>query len=239
MRRARMAQRFVLRSRCCSFRYFRTLCGGPDAPPKRNVHPVPVPSDYRPPASSAGARATMRANRRRDTAPEMTLRRELHRRGLRFRVDYPPVPGLQCRADVVFTKARLAIFVDGCFWHGCAEHGNLPRANRRWWQEKLELNVARDRRNDIELADAGWTVIRFWEHEPLATAADRVCQAVAAASGTKVTLKPAVRLPEAVDPTPRRPSRPQLLGRNRSSRTASNLLEERASIRRLRSAGDT
>ena len=83
----------------------------------------------------------MRANRRRDTGPELALRRELHRRGLRYRVDHAPIAGLRCRADIVFTRARVAVFVDGCFWHACPEHGNIPTANREWWQAKLELNV--------------------------------------------------------------------------------------------------
>jgi DNA mismatch endonuclease (patch repair protein) len=145
----------------------------------------------------------------------MTLRRELHRRGLRFRVDYPPVDGLQCRADIVFTRARLAVFVDGCFWHGCPEHGNLPRANRRWWAEKLELNVARDRRNDVALVEAGWTVIRFWEHEPLATAADRVCEAVAQATETPTAPGAGIGALESAGAGTSASRRPRLLGRNR------------------------
>ncbi len=120
----------------------------------------------------------MRANRRRDTGPELALRKELHRRGLRFRVDHAPVKGVRCRADLVFTRARVAVFVDGCFWHACPEHGNLPAANREWWRAKLELNVARDQRNDAELQKAGWRVIRVWEHEPLAAAAERVQDSV-------------------------------------------------------------
>lgn len=122
----------------------------------------------------------MQANRRRDTGPEMALRRELHRRGHRFRVDYPPVAGLRCRADIVFTRALVAVFVDGCFWHSCPEHGTTPRANREWWRTKLELNVARDRRNDTALAQAGWRVIRIWEHVLVTAAADHVCQAIGA-----------------------------------------------------------
>jgi DNA mismatch endonuclease, patch repair protein len=117
----------------------------------------------------------MRANRRRDTGPELALRRVLHRRGLRFRVDFAPVKEVRCRADLVFTKARLAVFVDGCFWHFCPEHGNLPKYNRTWWQEKLRLNVSRDRLNDDALVAAGWHVVRVWEHEPVEAAADRVC----------------------------------------------------------------
>jgi len=122
----------------------------------------------------------MLANRRRDTGPELALRRELHRRGLRFRVDHPPLRSLRCRADIVFTRQQIAVFVDGCFWHACPHHGNLPKANRDWWRAKLEVNVARDRRNDRALLDAGWHVIRVWEHEPTASAADRVCTEVGA-----------------------------------------------------------
>lgn len=108
----------------------------------------------------------------------MALRRELHRRGLRFRVDYAPLPGLRSKADIVFTRPRVAVFLDGCFWHACPEHGNLPKANREWWRAKLALNVARDRRNEQALVEAGWLVLRVWEHEPVGTAADRVCAAV-------------------------------------------------------------
>jgi len=117
-----------------------------------------------PAAFSPAARATMRANRRRDTGPELALRRELHRCGLRYRVDFPPLPELRCRPDVVFTRARVAVFVDGCFWHRCPEHGAVPVANAEYWLPKLEANVARDRRADAALAAAGWTVMRFWEH---------------------------------------------------------------------------
>jgi DNA mismatch endonuclease (patch repair protein) len=120
----------------------------------------------------------MRANRRRDTGPEMALRRELHRRGLRFRVDHAPLPGIPRRADIVFTRARVAVFVDGCFWHACPDHGNLPRTNRDWWRTKLELNVARDRRTDEAFRERGWRVIRIWEHETLDAAVDRVVAAI-------------------------------------------------------------
>lgn len=116
----------------------------------------------------------MRANRRRDTGPELALRRELHRRGLRYRVDYAPVRGLRCRPDVVFTRARLVVFVDGCFWHSCPLHATRPAANADWWREKLDANVQRDRRNDRDLQAAGWRVLRIWEHEASSDAADRV-----------------------------------------------------------------
>ena len=150
---------------------------------ERHAHAI-VFNNRTPPASSPAARATMQANRRRDTGPELALRRELHRRGLRFRVDRAPVPGVRCKADIVFGCRRIAVFVDGCFWHACPEHGNLPMANREWWRAKLDVNVSRDRRNDEVLAEAGWRVIRVWEHEPVDAAAERVCAAVMAAEAT-------------------------------------------------------
>jgi len=116
----------------------------------------------------------MQGNRASDTGPELALRSELHRRGLRYRVHYTPVVGLRCRADVVFPKARIAVFVDGCFWHRCPEHGTSPTTNAPYWQAKLDRNTARDRRNDIALVEAGWTVVRVWEHERAQDAADRV-----------------------------------------------------------------
>jgi DNA mismatch endonuclease (patch repair protein) len=82
----------------------------------------------------------------------------------------------------VFSTTRVAVFIDGCFWHACPEHGNLPKANRDWWRQKLDLNVARDRRNDQALDEAGWCVIRVWEHEPVDIAADKVCAAIARGS---------------------------------------------------------
>ena len=116
----------------------------------------------------------MRANRRRDTGPELALRRELHGRGLRYRVDFAPVKGLRCKPDIVFTRAKLVVFVDGCFWHRCPHHATQPRANGDWWREKLDANVRRDRRHDLALAAAGWRVLRVWEHEPTAVAAVRI-----------------------------------------------------------------
>jgi DNA mismatch endonuclease (patch repair protein) len=120
----------------------------------------------------------MQATRRRDTAPELALRRELHRRGLRYRVDTEVKIGLRRRADVVFTKARVAVFVDGCFWHGCPAHATAPKANAGFWAGKLAANQARDRDTDVRLTAAGWRIVRIWEHEDPAVAADRVVQAV-------------------------------------------------------------
>ncbi|SFE16071.1 T/G mismatch-specific endonuclease [Actinopolyspora alba] len=116
----------------------------------------------------------MSRQKRRDTGPEMQLRRTLHRMGLRYRVNLP-LPGMpRRRADVTFTRARLAIFVDGCFWHRCPRHGTDPANNSSWWARKLNSNVARDRETDERLREAGWNVLRFWEHEDMSEAATRV-----------------------------------------------------------------
>jgi DNA mismatch endonuclease, patch repair protein len=116
--------------------------------------------------------------RRRDTAPELELRSELHRRGLRYRVDRRPLKGVPSRADLVFGPARVAVYVDGCFWHSCPEHGTMPRSNEAFWQEKLARNQERDAETDRALDAAGWTVVRIWEHEDPIAAADRVESAV-------------------------------------------------------------
>ena len=133
------------------------------------------------PPSSVHATLTMRANRRANTLPELAVRSELHRRGLRFRVDLPidvGLPGRRPRPDVVFTRQGIAVFVDGCFWHACPEHGEVPVANRDFWEQKLHTNRARDQRTDAILAEAGWRVIRVWEHEAAAVAANRIEAAV-------------------------------------------------------------
>ena len=116
----------------------------------------------------------MSTAKRRDTGPEMLLRRELHARGRRFRVA-TKVPGNNRRTiDIAFPRQRLAVFVDGCFWHGCPEHGTQPRANSEWWIQKLAANKARDEDTNRLLAERGWTVLRIWEHEPVAVAASSV-----------------------------------------------------------------
>jgi DNA mismatch endonuclease (patch repair protein) len=116
----------------------------------------------------------MQAVPQRDTPCELALRRELFSRGLRYRVDAHPVAGRRFRADVVVKKYRLVIFFDGCFWHGCPVHGTLPKANAKFWSEKLAGNVQRDRANTKLLEDLGWKVFRIWEHEDPVQAADRV-----------------------------------------------------------------
>ena len=116
----------------------------------------------------------MQNQRGRDTSAEMAVRREVWRRGLRYRVDLAPIRGLRRRADLVFTRTQVAVYVDGCFWHQCPLHATFPKTNAAWWREKLDANVARDRDTDRRLADAGWTVVRIWEHEDVVVAADRV-----------------------------------------------------------------
>jgi DNA mismatch endonuclease (patch repair protein) len=135
--------------------------------------------ERRPPPSSELVSRRMRNTPSRDTPPELAIRRLLHARGLRYRVDVRPLKGLNRRADVVFAPAKVAIFVDGCFWHACPEHGSAPKANAEWWAEKLRTNVERDRDTDARLTAAGWTVLRIWEHEPPEAAAEFVARVVA------------------------------------------------------------
>lgn len=122
----------------------------------------------------------MRRLRRRDTKPEIALRQELHRRGLRFRLQDPSLPG---RPDIVLTRARIAVFVDGCFWHGCPDHAVTPKANRAFWIEKIATNQARDQRTDALLIERGWTPLHVWEHENPVDAAERVVAAWRIATG--------------------------------------------------------
>ena len=124
-------------------------------------------------ASSESARRTMRANRSRNTSPELALRSALHRSGLRFRINRRILPDASS-ADITFASARIAIFVDGCFWHGCESHCRLPKANSDYWTEKIARNRARDILTDRRLREAGWTVVRVWEHENPAEAAFRI-----------------------------------------------------------------
>lgn len=115
-------------------------------------------------ASTEGSRRSMQANQRRDTRPELAVRHLLHAAGLRYRVDFAPLGGRR-RADIVFTRRRIAVFIDGCFWHGCPAHATLPKRNSGYWLPKLRRNIERDRETDEVLRLAGWCVLRFWEHE--------------------------------------------------------------------------
>ena len=122
----------------------------------------------------------MKGNRRADTKPEIALRSALHRAGLRFRKDYAiELDGRRVRPDIAFPRLKLAVFVDGCFWHLCPEHGRIPGGkNAAYWKTKLEGNRARDHQDTERLQNGGWTVIRIWEHEDIGTAVDRVSSAL-------------------------------------------------------------
>lgn len=124
------------------------------------------PAADTPAPSSDVARTRMRRTRQRDTGPELAVRAALWRHGVRgYRVGRRPLPGLRRNADIVFTRQRVAVFVDGCFWHGCPAHGTRVKANGEWWDKKLGDNRTRDDDTDERLADGGWTVVRAWEHE--------------------------------------------------------------------------
>ncbi|MFI7252798.1 very short patch repair endonuclease [Micromonospora chalcea] len=130
-------------------------------------------------ASSPGRRRNMQANRSRDTQPELEIRRALHKLGLRYRVAFAPEPGLRRRADIVFTRARVAVFIDGCFWHGCPKHGRSSfNHNVDYWPAKIAANVARDADTTQRLHRAGWLVLRFWEHEDSAAVVEDIRRAV-------------------------------------------------------------
>ena len=116
-------------------------------------------------ASSEGTRRSMLSNKARDTKPELAVRRALHARGYRYRVDMRPSTQTRSRADIVFTRQRIAVFIDGCFWHGCQIHATTPKTNADYWLPKLKRNVERDLEVTGSLVSLGWTVLRFWEHE--------------------------------------------------------------------------
>lgn len=132
----------------------------------------------RPPASSRAASERMRRTGRRDTKCEMEVRRELHRQGFRYRVDRRVRGVSRSRPDIVFSREKIVVFVDGCFWHSCPKHATAPRANAAWWRAKLWQNVERDRRHVLEFARAGWRVLRYWEHEDPRQVADAIASVV-------------------------------------------------------------
>ena len=159
---------------------------------------APIPA---PPASSDAVRRSMLGNRRVDTKPEVQLRSLLHRAGLRFRKDRLIRLGARrVRPDVVFGRQRVAVFMDGCFWHRCPEHGTMPSTNHAYWLAKFQTNIARDERNNAALMDEGWRVIRIWEHEVLDAdlaqhAVSRVVSAVRGHDASSATdaMRPDVR----------------------------------------------
>lgn len=137
---------------------------------------VPYPEPTSPTATKIA-----KANRRSDTRIEVALRSTMHRRGLRFRKDHlVRAGGQRARVDICFPRAKVAVFVDGCFWHLCPQHARVPRTNVAYWMPKLEANVARDRRIDTAFISDGWTVLHVWEHDTTTGAADRVQAAVEA-----------------------------------------------------------
>lgn len=139
------------------------------------THQAPYPHP-----SNQHVAAVMAANRKRDTKPEVALRSALHRHGLRFRKHRSiHLRDLKVSPDIVFVTARTAIFIDGCFWHRCEQHGNLPRSNVRYWSRKLQTNVDRDRRVTVALQAEGWKVLRIWEHEDIEEAVSLVIDALA------------------------------------------------------------
>ncbi|MEV1011536.1 very short patch repair endonuclease [Streptomyces sp. NPDC049881] len=131
-------------------------------------------------ASSAARRRNMQAIKARDTKPERLVRTLLHARGMRYRVSARPLPDLRRTADIVFRPVRVAVFIDGCYWHGCPEHYVSPRTNEGYWSGKVTGNVARDRDTDRRLTEAGWLVLRFWEHESSEACADTIAAHVIA-----------------------------------------------------------
>ncbi len=134
-------------------------------------------------ASSEGVRRSMRANKGRDTKPELRIRSAVHALGMRYHVNARPLPQLRRTADLLFTKARIAVFVDGCFWHGCPEHHSVSKTNADYWAEKVRTNRLRDAATDQALREAGWSVVRIWEHEPVESAANRIFESWLEATG--------------------------------------------------------
>ncbi|MFW5462826.1 very short patch repair endonuclease [Knoellia sp. CPCC 206453] len=127
----------------------------------------------------------MSNTRGRDTAAEMSVRRELHQRGLRYRVSYRPVPGLRRTADIAFPRQQIAVLIDGCFWHGCPDHYRPATGSRsHFWADKIEVNQRRDVESSDAFIAAGWLVLRFWEHEDPASVADQISSTVREAAET-------------------------------------------------------
>jgi DNA mismatch endonuclease, patch repair protein len=142
----------------------------PTRPTARHCTPEP---------SSDDARRRMQATRQTGTRAELLLREALDNLNLTYNIDVPPIPGVRCRPDISFPDARVAVFVDGCFWHGCPTHGTSPKSNANWWQAKLEANRIRDVSNSLLLKEAGWLPLRFWEHDDPSEAARIVADQVA------------------------------------------------------------
>ena len=135
-------------------------------------------------ATSPSVRKVMQATRGRDSGPELALRRAVHALGLRYLVDAPPLAGSRRRADLVFRRERVAVFMDGCFWHGCPEHYRASIRNSSFWVQKVDANKARDAATDEALVAAGWLSVRIWEHEDPKVAAPRIQSLILERRGT-------------------------------------------------------
>ena len=116
----------------------------------------------------------MQGNRSRDTKPELALRSAVHALGLRYRVGARPLSDRRFTADLVFRPVKVAVFLDGCFWHGCPMHGTQVVTNATYWTAKIRRNQQRDAEVDAALVAAGWLPVRVWEHEPPQEAAQRI-----------------------------------------------------------------
>jgi DNA mismatch endonuclease (patch repair protein) len=152
-----------------------------------------------PMASSDEARRRMEAQSQRDTEPEILIRRWLHGHGYRYRVDVRPESSIPRKADIVFRRSRVAVFVDGCFWHGCPEHMTWPKANEEWWRAKIAETRARDRDTTERLREDGWVVVRVWEHEDPQTAASRIAEIVDELAHGRGATEPPRVLPSSCD----------------------------------------
>jgi DNA mismatch endonuclease, patch repair protein len=153
--------------------------GGSHSPRSRGARAHGLAMPRRAIPSSPAVSARMSRTRSHGTAAELAVRSELHRRGFRYRVQLPLEFDARRKADIVFPKERLAVFVDGCFWHSCPEHATHPKANAEFWAEKLALNRTRDRDTNRRLEETGWAVVRVWEHEPAGQAADLIAARIA------------------------------------------------------------
>jgi DNA mismatch endonuclease (patch repair protein) len=169
---------------------------GPSAGRPHSARRTPAADASSSYAGSPGIRRRMQQQRTRDTAPELAVRRLLHARGLRYRVDSPPLNGVRRRADIVFGPSKVAVFIDGCFWHGCPTHGRAQTSvNPRYWSEKIARNKRRDEDTDELLKIAGWEVVRVWEHDPPDAVANRVAVAVATRLAQNETRPPRLTHP--------------------------------------------
>ena len=147
-------------------------------------------------ATSPGTRRSMRSNRGRDTKPEIAVRRIVHAQGLRYRVSARPEPDFRRTADLLFTRARVAVFIDGCYWHGCPDHYTAPVANGEFWAAKVARNRERDAETTAELTSRSWTVLRFWEHKSAQDIADIVVDSVRKKQdGESGSAEPAAEVP--------------------------------------------